>query len=62
MVSEKIFFKFTHYKSMETLHPQGGASLDPMGLIGRTFVWDHQTLQHTKYISCGQIGPEEKIF
>ena len=33
--------------------PRGMASLDPRGLIGRIYVGDHQTLLHTKYISCG---------
>ena len=33
--------------------PQGVASLGPRGLIGRTYVGDHYTLLHTKYISCG---------
>ena len=39
MVSEKK--TFLHYKSLETLDPQGGASLDPMDLIGRIYVGDH---------------------
>ena len=38
MVSEKKIFKV--YKSMETLYLQGGASLDPRGLIGRSYVGD----------------------
>ena len=36
MVSEKkIFLKFPHYKSMETIAIQGVASLDRRGLIGK---------------------------
>ena len=39
------------------------ANLDPRGLIGRTDVGDHQTLLHTKHISCGSHGfREENIF
>ena len=35
MVSEKILKEFFfYYKSIETLDPQGGASLNPRGLIG----------------------------
>ena len=36
--------------------PLGVASLDLMGLIGRIYVGDHETLLHTKYISCGPHG------
>ena len=35
------FFNFFHYKSMGANDPQGVASLDPMGLIGRIYVGDH---------------------
>ena len=43
MVSEKIdhIKSFSHYKSMETLDPQCGASLDPRGMVGRICVRDH---------------------
>ena len=47
---------------METLDPQGDASLIPRGLIGRFCVGDHYTLLHTKYISCGPHGFREKYF
>ena len=40
--------------------PLGVASLDPRGLIGRIYVGDHQTLLHTKYISCGPHGFREE--
>ena len=62
MVSKKIFKSFSHYKSMETLDPQGWASLKPRGLIGRICVGDHYTLLHTKYISCGPYGFREEDF
>ena len=39
MVSEKkVFFSFSHYKSMEANVPRGVASLDPRGLFGRIYV------------------------
>ena len=48
MVSEKkIFLSFSHYKSMGVNDPQGVASLDPSGLIGRIYVGVHQTSRHT---------------
>ena len=40
-VSEKIFKVFCIVKSMETLDPRGGASLDSRDLIGRIYVGDH---------------------
>ena len=39
----KVFF---HYKSMEKLDPQGGASLHPSDLSGFTYEEGHQTLLH----------------
>ena len=42
--------------------PQGVAILGPRGLIGRIFVGDHQTLLHTKYISCEPKGFREEDF
>ena len=42
--------------------PRGVASLNPRGLIGRIHVYDHYTLLHTKYISCGPHGFKEKDF
>ena len=44
---------------MVNLDPRGEASLDPRGLIGRIYVVDHQTLLHTKHISCGSLGFRE---
>ena len=42
MVSEKkIFLCFSHLKSMGVHDPQGVASVDPRGLIGRIYVGDH---------------------
>ena len=41
MVSGDFFLKFFHCKSMETLDPLSGVSLDPRGLIGRIYVGDH---------------------
>ena len=57
MLSEKkIFLRFFHYKSMGNNDPQGVASLDPRGLIGRIYVGDHYTLLHTTYISSESHG------
>ena len=39
MALEDQFFLF-FFSIMETFDPQGGASLDPRGLIGRSFVGD----------------------
>ena len=41
MVSEKIFLCFSLYKSMGVIDPQGVASLDSRGLIGRIYAVDH---------------------
>ena len=41
MVSEKIFLRFTHYKSVEANDSWGMANLDPRDLIGRIYVGDH---------------------
>ena len=39
MVSEKkILKKKSRYKSMETLDPRSGASLDPKRMVGRIYV------------------------
>ena len=50
MFLEKIFLCFSHYKSMGVINPQGVASFDSRGLIGRIFVVEHQMLLHTKNI------------
>ena len=42
--------------------PWGMASLDARGLIVRIYVGDHDTLLHTKYISCGPHGFREEDF
>ena len=42
--------------------PQGMASLDPRGLIGRIYVGDHYTLLYTKYMSSESHGFREKDF
>ena len=61
MVSEKkIFFRFSHYKSMGANDPQGMANLDPRGFIGRIYVGDHKTLLHATYLSCGPHSFSEK--
>ena len=59
---EEDFLNFSHYKSVGDNDPRDVASLDPKGLIGRIYVGDHQTLLHTKYISCGPHEFREKVF
>ena len=42
VVSEKkIFFMFSHCKSMGAHDRQGGAIFDPRGMIGRIYIEDH---------------------
>ena len=38
------------------IHPQGVASFDPRGLIGRIYEGDYWKLLLIKYISCGPNG------
>ena len=40
---------------------RGGGNFDPRGMVGRIYVGGHQTLLHTKYISCGPRGFREDI-
>ena len=47
--------------SLWELETLGLANLDPRGLIGRIYVGDHKTLQHTKYISSGPHGFREEF-
>ena len=44
---EDDFLSFSHYKSMGANNPQGVASLDPRGMLGRIYVGDHLTSLHT---------------
>ena len=70
MVSEKKIFlgslaiqfyiSFSHFKSMGARDPRFG-QFGPQGLIGRIYVGDHKTLQHTKYISSGPHGFREEF-
>ena len=42
VVSEKkIFYFFSHSKSMETINPRGVAKFDPRGMNGTIYVEDH---------------------
>ena len=47
---------------MEANDTWGVASFCTRGLIGRVYVRDHQTLLHTKYVSCGPNGFREEDF
>ena len=63
VVSEKkIFYFFSHSKSMETIDPRGVAKFDPRGMNGTIYVEDHWPLLHTKYQSCGPSGFREEDF
>ena len=62
MVLEKKIFEVFPIMSMGANDPQGMASLESRGLIGRIYVGDHYTLLHTKYISSGTNGFREKDF
>ena len=42
--------------------PQGVATLDPRGMIGRIYVEYHLTLLHTKYTSFRPCGFREEDF
>ena len=48
MISEKIFFCFSHCKFMGANDPRDVANLDPKGMIGSIYVGYHKTLLHTK--------------
>ena len=41
VLEEKIFYVFTHCKSMGANDPRGGAIFDPQGMIGRIYIEDH---------------------
>ena len=53
---EEFLYFFFHYKSMGANDPLGHGQLGPQWI----YVGDHQTLLHTKYISCGPHGFREK--
>ena len=59
---EEDFLSFSHYKSIGAIDPRGMASLDLRGLIGRSYLVDHYTLLHTKYISSGPHAFREEDF
>ena len=52
----KIFFLFSHGKSMGANDPQSRAFLDPRGMVGRIYKEEHYTLLHTKYESSRSCG------
>ena len=62
VVSEKIFVRFSHCKSMGANDPRGGAIFDPRGMIGRIYIEDNYTLLHTKYEGSGPCGFGEEDF
>ena len=56
-----FFLSFSHYKSVVANDSQGGANLDPRGLVGWIYVEYHWTLLHTKYYSSGPRGFGEEF-
>ena len=63
VVSEKkIFFCFSHCKSMEANDPRGGAIFYPRNMIVRIYKKDHYTLLHTRYEGSGSCGFGEEDF
>ena len=65
VVSEKIYFFFlcfSHCKSLGDNDPQGGAIIDPRGMVGRIYTEDHYKLLHTKYDSSGTFDFGEEDF
>ena len=59
---EENVLSIFHYKSMGANEPRGVANLDPRGMVGRIDVGDHLSLLHTKYLSTGPYGFNEKDF
>ena len=63
MVSEKkIFEVFTIYIYGKPMTPQGGANIDPRGIIWTILVELHQMMLHAKYLSPRPCGFGEEDF
>ena len=63
MVSMKKIFEFFSIISLwELMSPEGVATFDPRGMVGRIYVGDYLTLLHTKYLSSGPHGFREEDF
>ena len=45
--------------SMGANEPWGMVNFNPKGMVGKIYVDDHRTLQHTKYLSSGPYGFKE---
>ena len=41
---------------MEAKDSEGLVNLEARGMVGMTYIGDHQTLLYTKYISCWPYG------
>ena len=61
VVSEKIFYVFSHSKYMGANDSQGKAIFDSRGMIGRIYIGYHETLLHAKY-SLALVALDEKTF
>ena len=51
---EDFFYVFPIVSLWEIMTLRVGAIFDPRGMIGRIYIEDHYTLQHTK---CESFGP-----
>ena len=61
VLEKKIFLKFFPIMSMELQanDPQVLVNLDPMGMVGRTYVVDHKTLLYSDYIKAVSLMDSE---
>ena len=59
---EEDFLCFSHYMSMGTNDPKGGAIFDSRGMVGRIYKEDHFTLLYKKYKALSLVVLEKKIF
>ena len=62
MVSEKIFLRFSHFKSTGANDPRGVANLDLRGMVGLIYVGDHLTSLHTLSFSSQPLVFREEDF
>ena len=62
MVSEKIFLKFSHYKSMGVHDLLGRGQFGPQGLDWQDLCREPLNIATKKYISSGPHGFKKKIF
>ena len=59
---KKIFFMFSHDKSMGAKDYMSMANFNPRGMVGRIYVGNQKTLLHTNHLSYGPHGFREEDF